>query len=193
LNQLEALLDEIRTCRICEEVLPLGPNPVVQFSRSSRILIVGQAPGTKVHASGIPWDDASGRNLRNWMGVGEEVFYDTSKVAIVPMGFCYPGKGKSGDLPPRPECAEAWHAKIFDHLPNLELILLIGQYAQNYYLEHKCDTLTETVRNWKMYIPKYFPLPHPSPRNNIWMKKNEWFGQEVLPQLKESVKGVLAK
>ncbi len=193
MNQLESLLTEIRACRICEEVLPLGSNPVVQFSRSSRILIVGQAPGTKVHASGIPWDDASGRNLRNWMGVDEEVFYDTSKVAIVPMGFCYPGKGKSGDLPPRPECAEAWHAKIFNHLPNLEMILLIGQYAQNYYLEQKCNTLTETVRNWKMYIPKYFPLPHPSPRNNIWMKKNEWFGREVLPQLKESVKGVLAK
>ena len=144
---LENLLSEIRSCRICEEFLPLGPNPVVQFSRESRIHIVGQTPRTKVHASGVPWDDASGRNLRKWMGVDEETFYDTSKVAIVPMGFSYPGKGKSGDIPPRPECAEAWHDKVMSYLPKFELTLLIGQYAQNYYLESRLNTLTETVKN----------------------------------------------
>ena len=191
MDSLENLLSEIRSCRICEESLPLGPNPVVQFSRESRILIVGQAPGTKVHVSGVPWDDASGRNLRKWMDINEKIFYDTSKVAIVPMGFCYPGKGKSGDLPPRTECAEAWHDKVMSHLPKLELTLLIGQYAQNYYLDSRLNTLTETVRNWKAYQPKYFPLPHPSPRNNIWMKKNEWFGKQVLPHLKRSVERTL--
>jgi uracil-DNA glycosylase len=192
LDSLENLLSEIRSCRICEESLPLGPNPVVQFSRESRILIVGQTPGTKVHASGVPWDDASGRNLRKWMDINEKIFYDTSKVAIVPMGFCYPGKGKSGDLPPRAECAEAWHDKVMSHLPKLELTLLIGQYAQNYYLDSRLNTLTETVRNWKAYQPKYFPLPHPSPRNNIWMKKNKWFGKQVLSHLKRSVKRTLS-
>ncbi|MFT7031541.1 MAG: uracil-DNA glycosylase [Cyclobacteriaceae bacterium] len=192
MDSLENLLSEIRSCRICEESLPLGPNPVVQFSRESRILIVGQTPGTKVHASGVPWDDASGRNLRKWMDINEKIFYDTSKVAIVPMGFCYPGKGKSGDLPPRAECAEAWHDKVMSHLPKLELTLLIGQYAQNYYLDSRLNTLTETVRNWKAYQPKYFPLPHPSPRNNIWMKKNKWFGKQVLSHLKRSVKRTLS-
>lgn len=192
MDSLENLLSEIRSCRICEESLPLGPNPVVQFSRKSRILIVGQAPGTKVHASGVPWDDASGRNLRKWMRIDKETFYDTSEVAIVPMGFCYPGKGKSGDLPPRHECAEAWHDKVMSHLPKLELTLLIGQYAQNYYLGSRLNTLTETVRNWKTYQPKYFPLPHPSPRNNIWMKKNDWFGKQVLPHLKRSIERTLS-
>lgn len=191
MNPVEDLLAEIRSCRICEQSLPLGANPIVQFSENSRILVVGQAPGTRVHKTGIPWNDPSGNNLRKWMDIDSEVFYDTSKIAIVPMGFCYPGKGKSGDLPPRTECAEAWHEKILDHLPNLQLTLLIGQYAQNYYLKGRLGTLTETVQNWKAYQPRFFPLPHPSPRNNIWMRKNPWFGEEVLPQLKKSVRSVL--
>ena len=191
MDEIDALLSEIRSCRICEDVLPLGSNPVVQFSKESKILIVGQAPGTKVHASGIPWDDASGRNLRNWMAIEERDFYNTSKVSIVPMGFCYPGKGKSGDLPPRPECAEAWHKKIMQHLPHLQLTLLIGQYAQNHYLQEHPKTLTETVKNWKDFGSNYFPLPHPSPRNNIWMKKNPWFAEDVIPALKERVKGII--
>ncbi|MEQ9290552.1 MAG: uracil-DNA glycosylase family protein [Cyclobacteriaceae bacterium] len=191
MNPVEDLLTEIRSCRICEQSLPLGPNPIVQFSENSRILVVGQAPGTRVHKTGIPWNDPSGNNLRKWMDIDSEVFYDTSKIAIVPMGFCYPGKGKSGDLPPRTECAEAWHQKVLDHLPNLELTLLIGQYAQNYYLKGRLGTLTETVQNWKAYQPRFFPLPHPSPRNNIWMRKNPWFGEEVLPQLQKSVRSVL--
>lgn len=191
MNPVEDLLAEIRSCRICEQSLPLGANPIVQFSENSRILVVGQAPGTRVHKTGIPWNDPSGNNLRKWMDIDSEVFYDTSKIAIVPMGFCYPGKGKSGDLPPRTECAEAWHEKISDHLPNLQLTLLIGQYAQNYYLKSRLGTLTETVQNWKAYQPGFFPLPHPSPRNNIWMRKNPWFGEEVLPQLQKSVRSVL--
>ncbi|MFY0651604.1 MAG: uracil-DNA glycosylase family protein [Cyclobacteriaceae bacterium] len=191
MEAINSLLEEICSCRKCEEHLPLGANPVVQFSENSKILIVGQAPGTKVHASGVPWDDASGRNLRGWMGVSEDIFYDVEKVAIVAMGFCYPGKGKSGDLPPRPECAEAWHQQIMDQLPNLQITLLIGQYAQNHYLEGQLKTLTETVKNWKYYGSKTFPLPHPSPRNNIWMKKNPWFQEEVLPALKERVSVLL--
>lgn len=191
MNPVESLLAEIRSCRICEQSLSLGPNPVVQFSENSKILVVGQAPGTRVHNTGIPWNDPSGNNLRKWMGIDSEIFYDTSKIAIVPMGFCYPGKGKSGDLPPRTECAEAWHQKVLDHLPNLELTLLIGQYAQGHYLEDRLGTLTETVQNWKAYQPRFFPLPHPSPRNNIWMRKNPWFGEEVLPQLKKSVLNAL--
>lgn len=182
------LLKEIRECSVCSDYLPLGPRPVVSASRESKILIIGQAPGTKVHHSGIPWDDASGRRLREWMGITPEVFYDTSKIAIVPMGFCYPGRGKSGDLPPRPECAPLWHKLLLDVMPNLELTLLIGQYAQAYYLKDKIKTtLTETVRASKEYLPKYFPLPHPSPRNNIWLKKNAWFEEDLIPQLSRLV------
>lgn len=180
---IKSLLKDIRACNYCED-LPLGPRPVVRFAKSSKLLIVGQAPGTAVHASGIPWDDPSGDRLRQWMGVDKEAFYDESSIAIVPMGFCYPGKGKSGDLPPRPECAELWHKKILSQLENIELTLLIGQYAQKYFLGDRSKrTLTETVKHWHEYAPKFLPLPHPSPRNNIWLKKNGWFEKEVVPHL----------
>lgn len=188
LNKLDLLKSKITKCTICASDLELGPRPVFAFDITSRILIIGQAPGSIVHKSGIPWNDKSGENLRRWMGITKETFYDESKIAIVPMGFCYPGKGKSGDLPPRKECAPEWHTEILPHLKELKLILLIGKYAQDYYLGKSAKrTLTDTVKNYHEYLPKYMALPHPSPRNNIWMKKNSWFGKEVLPQLKEIV------
>lgn len=190
--KIQALQQAISACTICSESLPLEPRPVVSFSKNSRILIIGQAPGTKVHNSGIPWDDASGKRLRMWMNLSPEEFYDDQKIAIVPMGFCYPGRGKSGDLPPRKECAPEWHTKILEQLPELQLTLLIGQYAQKYYLKKKLKSnLTETVRNFEEYLPDYFPLVHPSPRNQIWMKKNAWFDKDVTPQLRKQVKLIL--
>ncbi|PHR72576.1 MAG: IclR family transcriptional regulator [Lutibacter sp.] len=191
---MKKLLHKIKDCTICKDHLVLGPRPVLAAHKNSKIVIIGQAPGTKVHASGIPWDDASGRQLRKWLNVTDEEFYDVEKFAIIPMGFCYPGKGKSGDLPPRKECAPQWHQELFDKMPNLELIILIGMYAQNYYLKEKAKrTLTETVDNYPEYLPKYFVLPHPSPRNRFWFTKNPWFEREVLPELKERVKGLLDK
>ena len=170
----------------------MGANPVVAASAKSKILVVGQAPGIKVHESSIPWNDKSGDNLRQWLQVDKETFYNADIFAIVPMGFCYPGTGKSGDLPPRKECAPQWHNALLAMMPNIELVLLIGQYAQNYYLKEKAKkTLTETVRTHAEYLPKYLPLPHPSPRNNIWQKKNQWFGAEVLPTLRERVGEIL--
>ncbi|NNL91925.1 MAG: uracil-DNA glycosylase family protein [Saprospiraceae bacterium] len=158
------------------------------MSSKSKILIIGQAPGLIVHKTGKPWDDKSGENLRNWMGINDKVFYDNKKIGIMPMGFCYPGKGKSGDLPPRKECAPEWHEKLLDKLDTPSLILLIGSYAQNYYLgKKKLKTLTDTVKNYHQFLPKYFVLPHPSPRNNTWMKKNPWFKNEVIPTLKNKV------
>lgn len=190
--EFEQLLKEIKACQICKGKLPHAPNPVVSLSKNSRILVIGQAPGTKVHASGIPWDDASGRNLRKWLGVTDEQFYDTELFGIVPMGFCYPGKGKSGDLPPRPECAPEWHTKVFDHLEHIELTLLIGQYAQKYYLgKRTAPTLTETVGNFESYLPDYFCLVHPSPRNGIWMRKNPWFESSVVPELQKIVQKII--
>ncbi|WP_258098073.1 uracil-DNA glycosylase family protein [Marinoscillum pacificum] len=182
------LLSEIKRCTLCEPHLALGPRPVLSAHPDSKIVLIGQAPGTKVHQSGIPWDDASGKNLRKWMNISEEDFYNPKNIAIIPMGFCYPGKGKSGDLPPRPECAPKWHELVLDQIKNVKLMLLVGQYAQNYYLGNQAkSTLTETVRSFEEYLPKYLPLPHPSPRNNIWMKKNGWFEDEVLPELKERI------
>lgn len=195
-TKLDKLLTEVRACRVCEAGLPLGPNPVLHAKRSARILIIGQAPGTKVHESGVPWNDPSGRRLREWMKVDDEVFYNQAKVAIVPMGFCYPGKGKSGDLPPREECAPLWHQPLLTHLPNIKLTLLIGQYAQKYYLSsskhYSGGTVTEIVTNWKKFAPNYFPLPHPSPRNTLWLKKNSWFENKTIPQLRKQVRNALS-
>ena len=189
---LTRLLEDVRACRHCEAHLPLGPRPVLRARPSARILLVGQAPGTRVHASGIPWDDPSGDRLRDWMGVDRTTFYDERKIAIVPIGFCYPGKGKSGDLPPRPECAPRWHASVLERLPNIELTLLIGKYAQDYYLADDFGNLTERVRHWRDAPVATLPLPHPSPRNQLWLKKNPWFTEEVLPQLGANVSQLLA-
>jgi uracil-DNA glycosylase len=183
----------IRACALCAEHLPLGPRPVLQISRTARILIAGQAPGTKVHASGIPFDDASGDRLRDWLGLDREIFYDAKRVAFVPMGFCYPGRGKSGDLPPRPECAAAWREKILRELRAVTLTLVIGQYALEWHLGSRAKaTLTETVQAWREFSPKLWPLPHPSPRNNIWLKKNPWFACDVLPELRKQVAETLS-
>ncbi len=190
---MQELLHEIGQCTICSKHLQFGPRPVVSGHPESKIVIIGQAPGTKVHNSGIPWDDASGKQLRKWLNVSNEDFYDETKFAIVPMGFCYPGKGKSGDLPPRPECAPQWHQPLFDFMPNLELIILIGMYAQKYYLKKEAKkTLTETVANYTEYLPKYFVLPHPSPRNRFWLTKNSWFEAEVIPMLKNKVAEIIS-
>lgn len=186
-SKLDNLLKEVRACRVCEGELLLGPRPVLRANRSAQILIIGQAPGTKVHASGIPWNDPSGDRLRDWMQIDHELFYDENHIAIIPMGFCYPGKGKSGDLPPRKECAELWHEKLLAGLPNLQLRLLIGKYAQDYYLGTKGQSLTQTVQNWNDYLPDYFPLPHPSPRNIRWFKLNPWFESEVIPSLRNKL------
>jgi len=184
---------DISACRLCAENLPLGPRPVFQISRTARILIAGQAPGSKVHASGIPFDDASGDRLRDWLGLDRETFYDAHRVSILPMGFCYPGTGKSGDLPPRPECAVAWRERILRELTAVKLTLVIGQYAMAWHLGPRTKaTLTETVQAWREFSPKLFPLPHPSPRNNIWLKKNPWFARDVVPELRKQVKAALA-
>lgn len=188
------LMCRIKACNVCEPHLPLGANPIVTANPNSKIVIIGQAPGLKVHQSGIAWNDASGDALRRWLGVDKQVFYDTHNFAIVPMGFCYPGRGKSGDLPPRKECAPLWHDLLWSQMSDVKLILLIGQYAQHYYLKdrpHK--NLTETVRNFHRYLPDYLPLPHPSPRNFIWRAKNPWFESEVLPVLKDRVQEILTK
>lgn len=192
MKSLDSLLNDIKKCTVCEKFLPLGPRPVVSVSKKSKILIVGQAPGTKVHASGIPWDDQSGKNLRAWLGVSNEQFYNPDIFGIVPMGFCYPGKGKSGDLAPRKECAPLWHEVLLEQLPKLELVLLIGVYAQKYYLKSDAKkNLTETVLHFDEYLPKNFVLPHPSPRNAIWMKKNPWFAHDVLPELQKRTQEII--
>lgn len=189
---MQTLTQEILSCQICKDHLPLGIRPVFTAEEESKIVIIGQAPGKKVHENGIPWQDKSGDTLRRWLGVTEEEFYNPQLFALIPMGFCYPGKGKSGDLPPRPECAPQWHSKLLKKMENVKITLLIGQYAQAYYLKEKrFKTLTETVQNYQNYLPEYFPLPHPSPRNNIWMKKNEWFEETVLPILANKVKTML--
>ncbi len=194
MKPIDELLVAIRQCRVCEPFLEMGVNPVVRASETAELLIVGQAPGRVVHQTSIPWNDKSGDNLRNWLDMDKDVFYDTSKIAIVPMGFCYPGTGKSGDLAPRPECAPLWHSSLLTRMPKLKLILLIGQYAQKYYLKEQAKpTLTETVKNFEAYLPNYFVLPHPSPRNNIWQAKNEWFAEEVIPILRETVQDILNK
>lgn len=191
MSSLESLLHQIRSCSICTAHLPLGPRPVLQISGSAQILIVGQAPGRKVHETGIPFNDASGGRLRSWLGMSREEFYDHHKVAILPMGFCFPGTGKSGDLPPRPECAATWRASLLSHLKNIKLTLVIGRYAMAYHLPDEQGTLTETVQAWQKHWPEIVPLPHPSPRNNLWLKRNPWFEQEILPVLQQRVANIL--
>lgn len=189
---LDALLRDARACRLCEASLPLGPRPVLQASAGAKLLIVGQAPGTRVHASGVPWSDASGRRLRDWLQLDEASFYDPTRVAILPMGLCYPGRAGSGDAPPRPECRRTWHPRLLPLLPDVGLTLLIGQYAQAHFLaERRKPTLTATVRAWRDFLPRYLPLPHPSPRNVAWFKANPWFEAEVLPTLRERVRMAL--
>ena len=182
------LRTRIAACDICVPHLPLGPRPVVQFSSTSSVVIIGQAPGTKVHESGVPWDDNSGVHLREWLQIDHSTFYDVRHVAIVPMGFCYPGKSSGGDAPPRPECAPQWHAKVLSELPKSRLTILCGQYAQRHYLGQLMKrNLTETVRAFEQYMPSFIPLPHPSWRSKIWMKKNPWFEDRVLPVLRSTV------
>lgn len=191
-SRLDSLLVNIRACRECEASLPHGPRPVLAASKTSRILIIGQAPGRRVHESGVAWDDPSGERLRDWMGISNEDFYDDSKIAIVPMGFCYPGTGASGDLPPRKECAVLWHERLLSQLRNVKFTLVIGQYAQQYRIADAIKSnLTQTVKSWQKYTPAVLPLPHPSPRNNRWLKQNPWFTEQVLPYLKRRVKRVL--
>ena len=189
---LLTLLNQIRQCTECESHLPHGARPVLSASTKAKVLIIGQAPGRRVHESGIPWDDPSGERLREWMGVSRTEFYDETKFAIVPMGFCYPGTGASGDLPPRKECAELWHEQLFAQLDQIKFTLLIGQYAQRYRLaEKRKSTLTETVRSWKDFTPANLPLPHPSPRNNRWLKQNPWLEKEVVPYLRRRIKKLI--
>lgn len=186
------LLKKIQQCAICKDHLPLGPRPVVQLSKFSKIVIISQAPSRRVHETGIPWNDASGRKLRAWMNVDEAIFYNPNIFSILPMGFCYPGKGVSGDLPPRPECAPLWHPQVFKYFKNKPLILLIGQYAQRYYLKKTFKgSLTETVRSYAEYLPIYFPLPHPSPRNQNWVIVNSWFMKEAVPELQKRIQAAL--
>ncbi len=187
-----ASLADVRACTVCAAHLPLGPRPVLQFDAAARILVAGQAPGRKVHASGVPFDDASGARLRAWMGLSDAVFHDPARVAILPMGFCYPGTGPAGDLPPRPECATTWRAGLLARLRDLQLTLVIGQYAMRYHLPDAGATLTDVVRAWRTHWPAVLPLPHPSPRNNPWLKRNPWFEHEVVPALQERVAQVLA-
>lgn len=192
-GELEKLLGEIRACRVCEAVLPLGPRPTLRAQETARVVIVGQAPGTKVHETGIPWNDRSGDRLRDWLALDRERFYDESRIAIVPMGFCYPGRDRNGgDSPPRPECAPLWHARLRALLPQADLTLLVGSYAQAWYLgARRKPTMTETVAHWRDYLPDFFPTPHPSWRNTAWLRRNPWFEAEALPVLRERVRRLI--
>jgi len=189
---MDELLKDIRACTVCRDYLPNLPKPIVQASVNSRIMVIGQAPGQKVQDSGIPWNDQSGNELRRWLGVSKEQFYDDQLFALVPMGFCYPGRGRSGDLPPRPECAPLWHQRLWSTMPEIRLTLLIGQYAQNYYLKDKANrSLTERVHHFSEYLPAFLPLVHPSPRNRIWQMKNPWFELELVPFLQKTTEGII--
>jgi uracil-DNA glycosylase len=190
---LARLLREISDCRMCETKLPHGPRPILRASGSARLLIISQAPGSKVHQTGVPWNDASGDRLRDWMDLDRLTFYDQTKIAILPIGFCYPGAAENGsDKPPRPECAPLWHERVLDHLPNLQLTLLVGQYSQKRYLgSSRKSSMTETVKAFAEYSPKFFPLPHPSWRSGIWMQQESWFEQAVLPELRNAVQRVI--
>jgi uracil-DNA glycosylase len=189
---LKSLLRDVRACAICEAVLPFGARPVLQVASSARLLIISQAPGKKVHETGIAWNDASGDRLRDWLGLDRPAFYDETRVAILSMGFCYPGAEKTGgDMPPRPECAPLWHARLLRHLPDIRLTLLVGQYAQRYYLSARKASMTETVKAFAQYGPQFFPLPHPSWRSVIWMREHHWFEETVIPNLRKVVRTLI--
>lgn len=189
----EIHLKKLRSCQKCISILPLGAKPIVQVSEKAKLLIIGQAPGARAHQSGLPFNDPSGDRLRSWLKMKREHFYNEKEIAIMPMGFCYPGRHpKRGDLPPSSACASLWHSETLKYLPNVQLTLLIGQYAQAYYLgSNRKRTLTDTVKAWKEYLPNYFPLPHPSWRNNGWYRINEWFERDVLPELRNRVWSIL--
>ncbi|GAB5559066.1 MAG: uracil-DNA glycosylase family protein [Synoicihabitans sp.] len=190
---MKQILHEIRRCTVCAHALAHEPRPVVVAHRAARLLIIGQAPGRRVHESGVPWNDPSGNRLREWLEIDSETFYDETKVALVPMGFCFPGTGKSGDLPPRPECAPLWHDRLLTGMPHIKLTLLVGKYAQDHYLgDQSKKTLTETVRNFAALPADKLPLPHPSPRNQIWLKRNPWFAEALLPELRKRVRLALS-
>jgi uracil-DNA glycosylase len=190
---LAALVEKARACRVCEAHLPLGPRPTLRASATAKLLIVGQAPGTKVHETGIPWNDASGDRLRRWLDLDRDTFYDESRIAIMPMGMCYPGVDKNGgDRPPRPECAPLWHPPLLALMPQIELVLLVGSHAQAWYLgKQRRKSMTETVAAWRSYLPRFIPTPHPSWRNTAWLNRNPWFGAELVPELRRRVAGML--
>ncbi len=190
---LAALVEKARACRVCEAHLPLGPRPVLRASATAKLLIVGQAPGTKVHETGIPWNDASGDRLRRWLDLDRDAFYDESRIAIMPMGLCYPGVDKNGgDSPPRPECAPLWHPPLLALMPQVELVLLVGSHAQAWYLgKQRRKSMTDTVAAWRDYLPRFIPTPHPSWRNTAWLKRNPWFEAELVPELRARVAGML--
>jgi uracil-DNA glycosylase len=191
-SKIDSLLFDIRACTLCQAHLPLGARPILQVAGSAKVLIAGQAPGRKVHESGIPFDDQSGDRLRRWLGLSSEQFYDTKNVAILPIGFCYPGSGVSGDAAPRKECAREWREKVLEHLNMVSMVLIIGKYAMDYHLaDRQKGSLTETVKAWREYWPAAVPLPHPSPRNNIWLRKNPWFEEEVIPSIQERIQLLL--
>jgi uracil-DNA glycosylase len=191
-DRLSRLLAEVRACTVCAAHLPLPPRPVLRASASARLLIVGQAPGRRVHQTGVPWNDPSGDRLRTWLGLTREAFYDEAQIAIIPTGLCYPGKGDRGDLPPRPECAPRWHPRLRALLPRVRLTLLVGQHAQVYYLgARRRETLAATVLAWREYLPEWVPLPHPSPRNALWLRRHPWVERDVVPAVRRLVHQVL--
>lgn len=188
-ESLAAVVAAARACRLCAESLPLGPRPVLRAGPDARLLIVGQAPGTRAHETGLPWNDASGDRLRDWMGIGRDAFYDETRVALVPMGLCYPGRlPRGGDRPPRPECAPTWHARLRAGLPRIELTVLAGAYAQRHYLGSRGGaSVAATVAAWRRFLPDRLPLPHPSWRTRGWVARNPWFETELLPELRARV------
>ncbi|MDN3596032.1 uracil-DNA glycosylase family protein [Zunongwangia endophytica] len=189
---MQDLLNEIRSCTVCKEHLPLGPRPIIEAVEGSKIILISQAPGRVVHQSGVAWNDQSGKKLRDWLGVDEKTFYNPSNFAVLPMGFCYPGKGKTGDLPPRKECAPLWHHQVFEKLENVKLKILIGSYASKYYLpKSKHKNLTQKVANFEEFMPEYLPLPHPSPVNRFWRMKNPWFEESMIPEVQKIVQEIL--
>jgi uracil-DNA glycosylase len=191
-DDLTKLVEEVRACRLCEDVLPLGPRPVLRATATAKVLIAGQAPGTKVHESGIPWNDASGQRLRAWLSLSDDVFYDQSRVAIIPQGFCYPGRGAHGDLPPSPRCQATWHVRLIAAMPKIEVVVAAGQYAHAFHLgSRRRATLTETVAAWREFAPRCFPIPHPSWHNNRWLKVNPWFERDLVPAMRRVVHAAL--